>query len=198
MKKFLSIFSIQSKKEIQMKKKVVLIPLFFITAFLVPNTAKAQFTADHNYIGPSIGLSFLGSSPEFGLNYEYGVDLQNVGTVGIGGLFRYWSYSNSYFYGKWTYTNILIGAQGNYHFKIPESKFDPYVGLILAYDVGSTSATYNDGYLNYGGSASAGGFWIALQAGARYWISPTLALTARLEFGSLSYGGLDVGVDFKL
>ncbi len=175
-------------------KKLLAIAVVAGALLLLPNTAKAQFVNGGNYLGPSIGFSFLGSTPEFGLNYEYGVELQNVGTVGIGGIFRYWGYSETFFDGKWSYTNILIGAQGNYHFKIPESKFDPYIGIVLAYDVGSTSWS---GPYNYGLSASAGGFWAAIQAGARYWITPTIALTARVSEGSISYGGLDVGVDFK-
>ncbi len=179
-----------------MKIKKLLATAVFATALLLlPNTANAQFVNGGNYLGPSIGFSFLGSTPEFGLNYERGVDLQNIGTVGIGGLFRYWGYSESYFDGKWSYTNILIGVQGNYHFKIPESKFDPYIGIVLAYDVGSTSWSGPNNFFN--GSVSAGGFWAAIQAGGRYWISPTIALAARIGVGSLSYGGLDVGVDFK-
>ncbi len=170
--------------------KQMWIPFILISMFAF-STSNAQFAAEHHFIGHSIGLSFLGSTPEYGLNYEYGVDLQNVGTVGIGGLFRYWGYNETY----WKYTNILIGAQGNYHFKIPDSKLDPYVGLVLAYDIGSTS--WKDQELA-GFSASAGGFWAAIQVGGRYWLTPTLALTARLGFGSLSYGALDVGVDFKL
>ena len=177
-------------------KLAVLILTFFIIGFL--STANAQFVEGGNYFGPSVGLSFLGSAPQLGLNYETGVNLQNVGTIGVGGLFRYWSYSESYNYfnnsGDWKYTNILIGAQGNYHFVIPNSKLDPYVGIVLAYDIASTSWS---GPNNFGNSVSAGGFWAALQAGGRYWLSPTLALTARLGFGSLSYGALEVGVDFK-
>jgi hypothetical protein len=183
----------------QLKSLRFFVILFVFSLLTFFSTSKAQFVNGGNYFGPSIGLSFLGSSPEFGVNYEYGLNLENVGTVGIGGIFRYWSYSESYNYGfygsgEWKYTNILIGAQGNYHFKVPDSKFDPYLGIILAYDAGSTSWS---GPNIYGASVSAGGFWAALQAGGRYWLTPTLALTARLGFGSLSYGGLDVGVDFK-
>ncbi len=106
---------------------------------LLPTSAKAQFQEGGNYLGPSIGLSFLGSSPEFGLNYERGVNLKDIGTVGFGGIFRYWHYSESFYGGEWGYTNILIGAQGNYHFVLNDSKFDPWLGLILAYVSGSVS-----------------------------------------------------------
>ncbi len=176
-------------------KNKILITVFSILLFvsLFPLTLHAQYTAGKNYLGPSIGLSFLGSTPEYGINYEHSIYLQNLGNIGIGGLFRYWGYSNSYFDGKWSYTDILIGAQGNYHFNT-QSKFDPWLGIILAYDAGSVS--WSGPYGNYA-SPAVGGLWAALQAGARYWISPTLALRGSFGLGSLSYEALDVGVDFK-
>ena len=39
-------------------------------------------------------------------------------------------------------------------------------------------------------------FWV-LMGGARYWVSPTIAISAVIGFGTLSYGALDLGVDFK-
>jgi hypothetical protein len=174
------------------KSFVVVIIFFLVSGYSVTN---AQYVDRGNYIGPCIGFSFLGSVPQFGANYEYGLNVPNFGLLGIGGVFRYWGYSDSYFGGKWSYTNILIGAQGNYHFIIPgNSKLDPYAGLVLAYDGGSVS--WSGPNYNYS-SPSYGGFWIALQGGLRYWVSPTIAITGRLAFGSLSYGGLEVGADFK-
>ncbi len=165
-----------------------------VTLLMLPSSLHAQFVAGKSYLGPTIGLSFLGSTPEFGINYEYGMKLQNFGTVGIGGLFRYWGYSETIFDGEWKYTNILIGAQGNYHFNTDGSKFDPWLGIVLAYDAGSVS--WSGPYGNYA-TPAYGGFWSALQAGARYWISPTLALRASFGLGTLSYEALDLGVDFK-
>jgi hypothetical protein len=158
----------------------------------------AQFTANKSYLGPSIGLSFLGSTPQFGANYEYSMDLENFGRVGIGGIFRYWSYSEGSGFGSgwnWKYTDILIGVQGNYHFKLTSDKFDPWAGLTLAYDAGSVSWDGPSGY-NYA-SPGYGGLFIGANAGARYWVSPTIGISARVGFGSLSYGALDLGVDFK-
>ena len=106
-------------------------------------------------------------------------------------MFRYWGYSETY----WKYTNVLIGAQGNYHFVVSESKFDPYVGLVLAYDAGSVS--WNGPGSSFLSSPTYGGLWLAFQGGARYWVSSTVAITARIGFGTLSYSGLDLGVDFK-
>ena len=155
----------------------------------------AQFTPERHYLGPSVGLSFLGSAPQLGVNYEYSMVVQDFGTIGIGGIFRYWGYSEDYHHGKWSYSNVMIGAQGNYHFKLNTDKFDPWAGLVLAYHGGSVS--WDGPHAGYA-SPSHGGFFLGLQGGVRYWFTPTLAGTARLGFGTLSYGSLEVGVDFKL
>lgn len=168
-----------------------------MVCLFIHGTSFAQFTAGKHYLGPSVGLSFLGSVPQFGVNYEYGMDVQNFGRIGIGGIFRYWSYSENYGFGstgKWSYTNILIGAQANYHFKLEGSKFDPWLGVTLAYDAGSVKW---DGPAGNYISPTYGGMFFGANGGARYWLSPTVGLSARVGFGSLSYGALDLGVDFK-
>ena len=172
----------------------IFLPIALIVLFAI-STSNAQFTPHNHYLGPCIGLSFLGSTAQFGANYEYGMDLENFGRVGIGGIFRYLSYSETYFQGDWSYTDIIIGVQGNYHFKLEENKFDPYVGIILAYDGGSVSWDGPGGY-NYA-SPTYGGFFLGAHGGARYWVSPTIAISAMIVFGTLSYGSLDLGVDFK-
>jgi hypothetical protein len=43
-----------------------------------------------------------------------------------------------------------------------------------------------------------GGFWIGLHGGLRYWINSKVALNGRLSFGTLSYGAIEFGVDFKI
>lgn len=176
------------------KRHLILVAMLVVLFCIVTATSQAQFVAEKHYLGPCIGLSFLGSVPEFGANYEYGMDVKNFGLVGIGGLFRYWSYSEGYFAGKWSYTNILIGAQGNYHFKLTNNMIDPWLGLILAYDGGSVK--WEGPYATYA-TPTHGGVFLGAHGGARYWLSPNLAVAGRIGFGSLSYGSLDVGVDFK-
>ncbi len=173
-------------------KKLLLV--FFI-AVLSTSISNAQFTPNKHYLGPSVGFSFLGSTPQFGLNYEYGMAVKDFGLIGIGGIARYWGYSETYYDGKWKYTDILIGAQANYHFKIGDGKFDPWLGVTLAYDAGSVSWDGPSGHSYV--SPTYGGMFFGGNAGARYWVSPAFAVSARLGFGSLGYGGLDLGVDFK-
>ena len=174
-----------------MKKSLLVVAVMLF--ILVPFVAQSQLEVGKSVAGPTIGLSFLGSAFQFGANYEY-ITKMDFGTVGIGGVFRYWSYSEGYFFGEWKYSNILIGAQGNYHFKIEANKWDPWVGLVLAYD--GSSVSWSGPAANYS-SPTSGGLFLGAQGGARYWFSPTMAVRATIGVGSLSYGGLDLGLDFK-
>ncbi|MEE9431230.1 MAG: hypothetical protein V3V16_09330 [Melioribacteraceae bacterium] len=172
-------------------KKVVLV---LAVLFFMVGTISAQFQEGKHHAGPSIGLSFLGASAvQFGANYEYGMKIDDVpGLIGIGGIFRYWNYD----LGFWSYTNIVIGAQGNYHFKVGDGKVDPYVGITLAYNAGTVSSDGNDYFGSLlGNSVTNGGIWFGFQGGARYWFSPNMAAHARFGVGTGS--ALDLGIDFK-
>lgn len=174
-----------------MKKAIFIL----LALFILSSTSFAQFEANKSYAGPAVGLSFLGSTVSFGANYEYGMSMKEIGVdapglLGIGGLVRYWSYDE----GFWSYTDLVIAAQGNYHFILDNKKLDPYLGLIIGYDVGSfdwggpNSSLYDISY---------GGFIFGASAGVRYWFSPQMAINARLGTGSNLGSTLDVGVDFK-
>lgn len=144
------------------------------------------------YIGPSLGFSFLGTVPQFGANFESAIE----DNIGVGGLVRYWYYSEDFGFGvKWAYSNILLAGQGNYHFKVDADKLDPFVGIILGYNVASTSWK---GIGVVRGSVSAGGFIGTAYGGLRYFFRDNIAFVARLGYGTLSYGALDVGLDFRL
>jgi len=178
-------------KEIKMFRKI-----FTLLIILLSQSVYGQYTDAKHYAGPSIGLSFLGSAFQIGGNYEYAMNVENFGLIGVGGVLRYWGYSENFFGGKWKYTNILIGAQGNYHFKIKNLEhLDPYAGIVLAYDGGSVSYDGPDNR-NYA-TPSHGGLWAAAQGGIRYWFNPKIAATLRVSFGSLSYGSLELGADIK-
>ena len=171
------------------------------TLLICVSFASSQFVKEKNYLGPSIGLYFFGSTPIFGANYEYAMTTDmGSGILGIGGLVRYrsWSQNSGTYLGEtwgWSYTDILVGGQGNYHFHVGEGKFDPWVGLTLAYDIGSVKYTGPAGY-NYA-SPTWGGLFLGGNGGARYWFSDKLAGAVRIGLGSLSYSALDIGVDFK-
>ena len=175
-----------------MKKTAIILFAVSLLLLIAPVKSQAQFEIGKSYLGPSIGFAFGASTISLGANYEYGILWEEVGNIGVGGIVRYWSYSSGY----WSYTDILIGAQANYHFKLKNKKFDPWAGLVLAFDIGSSN--WSGPYDDYWTDTSNSGLWFAINGGARYWISPTIALNGRLAFGTLSYGSIEVGVDFKL
>jgi hypothetical protein len=164
-------------------KKLLLIVLLSISAI-----AFGQFTAKKSYLGPSLGFSFLGSTPEFGANYEYAIDKN----MAIGGIFRYLSYSSN----DWNYTYTFLGAQGNYHFDklFMSNKWDPFVGLVLGFN------SYSSSWKGFGpswGATGSGGLYLSGHASLRYWINPDFGVQARLNVGNYNSGGLEIGCDWK-
>jgi len=170
--------------------------LFFLTSFFfICSSLYSQYQISAHHAGPAIGLTFLGSTISFGGNYEYGLSVDEIGLdapgkLGLGGIIRYWSYDE----GFWSYTDLVIAAQANYHFELKNNKIDPYLGLVLGYDVGSWDWTgpFANRY-----DTSYGGFIFGAAAGVRYWFSPTMAVNGRLGAGSNFGSTLDIGLDFK-
>ena len=166
-----------------------------VALFLLIGTTNAQFEVGKHHVGPAIGLSFLASNVSFGANYEYAMDVKEIGLdapgiLGLGGIVRYWSYDEGWF----SYTDLVIAAQGNYHFKLENNKIDPYLGLVLGYDIGSWDW---DGPYDNLWDDTYGGFIFGASAGCRYWFSPSMALNARFGTGSNLGSTLDLGLDFK-
>lgn len=167
----------------------------FLAAFVVASlasTASAQFENQKNYAGVHIGLSGIGSALTLGLDYERGVtDIGQVGPgiIGVGGLFDLFSYS--VYDGKWTYMDL--GVSGMYHFVLDNKKLDPFIGLVVGYEV--TSWSWNSTYSGYGWpSPTAGGFTLGGSAGIRYFLNDNWALQARVGFG---FYIIAVGADYK-
>ncbi len=177
---------------------VALIVPFFVIG-LGSRPASAQFEYGKNYAGAHVGLSGVGSALTLGLDYERGVTQVGEvgpGIIGVGGLFDYFSYGyNDYGLsdiGSWTY--IDLGVSGMYHFVLQNRKWDPFVGLVLGYEVASWS--WKNGYgTEYGWlSPTAGGFGIGGSAGVRYFFNDNWMAQARVGFG---FYVLAVGVDYK-
>lgn len=164
----------------------------FLAAFVVASfasTASAQFENQKNYAGAHIGLSGVGSALTLGLDYERGItDIGQVGPgiIGLGGLFDYYSYS---YFETVKVTYIDLGVSGMYHFVLDNKKLDPFVGLVLGYEITSWSNTFY-GYVE----PSVGGFTLGGSAGIRYFLNDNWALQARVGFG---FYILAVGVDYK-
>ncbi len=168
--------------------------LFLAALTVFPLLGRAQFGEGSMFLGPHIGLSAYEGSPTFGANFEFGVNKpgqlgDGMLAVSIRGDYTSFDWGSGY---NWSL--ISLGAYCNYHFKVGDGKFDPFLGLGLGYH----NWSYNyDG--PSGGDAFAdtwnSGVYFAGNAGARYFFSRSLALRALLGFGVTFFV---VGVDFGI
>jgi outer membrane protein W len=114
------------------------------------------------------------------------------GNLGIQVGFDYFSWSTESFgFGNYSWTNISIGATANYHFKLVDTKFDPFVGLGLGYE--NWSCDYG-GSGNLCGAYSSAIYFIG-RAGGRYFVSEKVALYADVGAGAAT---LNLGAMFRL
>jgi hypothetical protein len=143
------------------------------------------------------GVGYKSGLPPVSASLEVGVTELGPGVLGVGGYFGISSYKWEDAWGGstygWRYTNIIIGARGNYHYSFTE-KLDTYAGIMLGYNIvssketGSWPAIYGD--LSANASAFIGSFYI----GGRYYFSDAFAVMAELGYG---IAWLNIGVALK-
>ncbi|MFR9602884.1 MAG: hypothetical protein SNG02_03310 [Rikenellaceae bacterium] len=138
-----------------MKKLLLLVALF---VGVVSSSSAQSFDSSSRYVGLSVGL-FSGIGAPISITYEQAV----TDDIGVGALLGWSSYREN----SVGYTNVLLGARGNYHF-LDNAKFDVYAGLILAYN----AASYSSGGLIFGG-----------QVGGRYLFNDRFAAVAEIGYG---------------
>lgn len=179
-------------------KNLLLIPLIIVLFY---SQADAQLKEKDNLLGVSVGFWGKGEVPIFGVNFESQITQAGIGTIGIGGLFRYYSYTNTFINGdSWKYSFTSLGFQGNYNFnQIGDGKFIPFVGIVIGYN--NVSSTYTDVRRSGILVSEAGytsGAWAWGQLGLRYFFSDRVAGSLRLGAGNHDFNTLELGVDFKL
>ena len=173
-------------------------------------TAEAQEGIGIGYsdVGAVLGLGGIGrAGVALGARYENIVkhlpDLGN-GLLGVQVSADWWSWNDSYSSGNSTssfgQTVIPIGVTANYHFKLEDSKFDPFVGAGLAYWLVSSSGESCTIILGveycYGSGYSSGsGIHVVTKAGIRYFYSPATTFYADLGIGAAA---INVGVTLRL
>ncbi|MEE9429750.1 MAG: hypothetical protein V3V16_01840 [Melioribacteraceae bacterium] len=175
--------------------KSIILTLIFLSASVF-----GQFKSADNYLEPIVGFSFLGSTPQYGFNYEHTFLVEREHKIGIGFVARYWKYSEQFVATKTSYVDFLVGVQTNYHFYLRNKRVNPWIGIVAGYDFGSaktswTSEVHPEVVLE---SPEYGGLMFSVHAGLRYWLSPNIALSTRIGFGTMSYGALDLGVIFRI
>jgi hypothetical protein len=138
--------------------------------------------------------------PPLSAAFDYGYN-ENIS---IGGIIGYESEkyeSSSFGYGyKFTYSYLIIAARGAYHVDLlHNANIDTYGGVLLGYDVASSSAEYTGNWAGLLGiqpsAESVGGAVFGVFAGGRYYFNRNLAVQLEVGYG-LSY--LNIGIAYKL
>ena len=172
-----------------------------LIALLCTFDTQAQLKEKDNLLGGSLGFWAKGEVPMFGANFESQLTQAGIGTVGLGGIFRYYTLTNHYGNGdSRRYSFSSFGAQLNYNFnEIGDGKFVPFMGVVVGYN--SVNNTYTDVTNNavYVTDVSyTSGAWAWAQLGMRYFFNQKVAGSLRLGVGNNDFNTLEVGVDFKL
>ncbi|MDR3610003.1 MAG: hypothetical protein P4L27_05540 [Ignavibacteriaceae bacterium] len=158
--------------------KAILITILF-TALLITfsNQSYSQFAIGQKTGSLSIGfdgggLTGTGAVP---ISAEFNF-LSFEKNINAGVFVAYSSSTYAAYAYEWKYTDVIIAAQGNWHF-LPGEKWDPFAGLSLGYDIRSHSGPTYSFY-----SPTSSGFFISVQGGVNYWFSPEWAIQGRLGY----------------
>ena len=175
--------------------------LLLVSIIIICAGSFSQLKEKDNLLGGSLGFWAKGNVPMFGVNFESQLTQAGIGTVGLGGIFRYYTFTNTYGNGdSRRYSFTSIGAQLNYNFnQIGDGSFVPYFGVVAGYNYVNntyTDVTRNAVYITDVSYSS--GAWLWGQLGMRYFFSPKVAGTVRLGLGNNDFNTLELGIDFKL
>jgi hypothetical protein len=146
----------------------------------------------------AVGRYYTTQVPPVSASLEFGFmdDLLDVKglNLGLGGYVGYTSYKYEYtFIGSvwgWEYTSIIIGARGVLHYPLVD-KLDTYTGLLLGYNI-RTSSSFGTGATT---SAAGSGIASAWFAGGRYYFTDNVAAMLELGYG-IAYLNLGVAIKF--
>ncbi len=175
-----------------MKKSMAILSLFVLTLVFAPR-AKAQYAVGQIDLNLGIGLI-----PTFGVGTgglpisvsgEYGITEE----IGVGAYLGYSrSRDNLFLFGDATYSYLIFGARGSYHFDVAQDPWDLYAGAMLGYN--RASVTYQNAGAGLAPEA-ASGITYSLFAGARYRFTDQIG-----AFGELGYGIsiINLGLTLKL
>jgi len=158
-----------------------------VFGFGISNSYGQAYQQGDNLLNLGVGLGGGFGTP-IGFSYEHGFSDKISGGV-------YASYSSESM-SVWTSTlkstYILAAARASYHFDFGVENLDPYLGVLLGYNIASSKWT---GASFPGSSAKAGGVIYGGHAGARYFFGEKFGVFAEAGYG---IGTLNVGLTFKL
>jgi hypothetical protein len=176
--------------------------------------ARTQARAPRTVSGVSLGYSdiggVLGLGGTGGADIAIGARFERIfkslpdlgdGLLGIQVGVDWWSWSARYSYpggaGSASTTVIPIGVTANYHFKVLDKRFDPFLGAGLGYEIANSDAcvVYLGTEYCGGGGTYSSGIYVIAKGGLRYFMSPATALYVELGAGAAT---LNVGATFRM
>lgn len=183
-------------------KKLILIASLLVSQL---SFSQSTFSKGNNYASISYGLGAIGANwtkiysslPNYkastigplGAYFERGV----TNKIGIGISVNYLRNSASYDMGStavdMTISQLAIAIRGAYHFKLSNTKFDPYAGAGLAYRNFSYKSSVSSVNFAFGSPVGIQAF-----AGSRYFFTNNIAAFAEIGYG-VSY--LNIGGTIK-
>lgn len=177
-----------------------MLALVVVLVLLATGVAVGQnaYMKGDNVIHGGIGFGLAGlygssTLPPIHAGYEYGFEDK----ISLGGVVGYAGSKEDFGgLGEWKYSYIVIGARGGYHFLENNSNLDAYAGIMLGYNIVSSSAsTVNTGFGSFTASASGSYMLFGFYGGARYYFSPKFAAYGELGYG---LGYFNIGIAYKL
>lgn len=181
-------------------KKTFLFTAFVLLTMQSLFAQRVLITDGDQKIGARLALgSVADASIGYVATYEMGVQ----DNIGVGASLGYSGYTEAYNFGlwngEWSYSNILILVNGNYHLDLLKNeKLDTWGALHIGYNVASAKFSWTSSGVPAWvatPTATAGGLVFGLSANARYMLSENLYAAASLGFG---LGILNIGIDYKL
>ena len=181
-------------------KKLLL--LFVVVSFALTQSFAQEptFVKGDKVLNVGIGLGstlysgsyYKSAVPPVSASLEFGVvdNILEKGVIGVGPYFGYSSYKYDYLSSGWKYTNMILGAKGNFHYPLVE-KLDTYTGILLGYNIVTSKWT---GTGSEDLTASSSGIAWSWFVGGRYYFKETFAVMAELGYG-IAY--LNIGIALK-
>jgi Outer membrane protein beta-barrel domain len=178
--------------------KLLAVVVVLLIAMVLVSPASAQSKKGENVLTLGLGLGYPGLYGSSGVPPIFAtLDHAIQDRISVGGVIGYTSSSYSIAVDKWSYTYIVVGARGAYHFadEIKDLKnVDLYGGITIGYNIVSSSFSGAHAEI-YNYSAGGSYFHFGVFVGGRYFFSPKWAATAELGY---DIGYIKVGISYKL
>lgn len=173
--------------------------LVALASVLGTSTTQAQggIALGYTDLGAVVGLGGIGgASLALGGRYEKvfkALPDMGDGLLGIQVGVDWWSWSQRFGTSSSSVSWIPIGVTANYHFKMENKKWDPFLGAGLGYQI--VNATCVVGGVDYCGSTYSSTIYFITKGGIRYFMNEKMAAYADVGVGAAT---LNVGFVWKM